>query len=390
MVLIGIRTEASRTPALWLKPSYSTPCLRLSITGNFDIGIDMDGYELLLNRWYHIAYTLSDSEKRIYFYIDGKWVGSFSLKNAQKESIIFNDGPLYIGDHLRWNGITGKISNSISVSCQKQEKRAYRELITEPVKFNYIDGRVINHLVLPVVKDELSITLKIKLSTLRFDFCNVFYKGRWDDKTPALLLKSSNSTLCLRLSITGNSDAGIDMDGYGLLLNQWYHIVYTLSDSEKRISFYIDGKWVGSFSLKNIQNQSIRFNDGPLYIGYSPGWYGFIGDISTHKNSIDILKKEINELLELLQTIELDWYLTLHEKTIKSYDFSQVLLFNYNDFNFKQITRVNKETFWHIENLIHNNSVFLNQFKCLQKPVWLQLVVTLERLGCNGNGASVG
>ncbi|CAG8519954.1 7041_t:CDS:2, partial [Cetraspora pellucida] len=301
MVFYKGRTEASRTPALWLKPSDSTPCLRLSITDNFTIGIDMDGYGLLLNRWYHIAYTLSDSEKRIYFYIDGKWVGSFSLKNPQIESIIFNDGPLYIGDHLGWNGITGKISNfryynfrlshkevlmdysgkdptkliddkcpnkffdglgigfffsmiALLVSCQKQEKRAYRELITEPVKINYDDRRVISHSVLPVVKDELSITLKIKLSNLcSDDFCRVFYKG--DDETPKLLLKSSNSTLCPRLSITDNSNTGIDIDGY-------------------------DGKWVGSFSLKNIQSQSIRFNDGPLYIGYNPkGWPGITGDI---------------------------------------------------------------------------------------------------------------
>ncbi|CAG8723498.1 14055_t:CDS:2 [Cetraspora pellucida] len=63
----------------------------------------------------------------------------------------------------------------------------------------------------------------------------------------------------------------------------------------------------------------------------------------TYKNSINILKKEINELLELLQTIELDQYLTVREKTIKSYDFFQ-----------------------------------------------LQLAVILERLGCNRNGASIG
>ncbi|CAG8821687.1 26897_t:CDS:1, partial [Racocetra persica] len=43
------------------------------------------------------------------------------------------------------------------------EQRAYRELITEPVKFTYNSDRVIiDHSVLPVVKDELSITLKMK------------------------------------------------------------------------------------------------------------------------------------------------------------------------------------------------------------------------------------
>ncbi|CAG8824206.1 17292_t:CDS:1, partial [Dentiscutata erythropus] len=55
-----------------------------------------------------------------------------------------------------------------------------------------------------------------------------------------------------------------------------------------------------------------------------------------------------------------------------------------------QITRVSKETFWYIEGLIHNDPGFSNKSKILQRPVWQQLAVTLERLGCNGNGASVG
>ncbi|CAG8453121.1 8143_t:CDS:2 [Gigaspora rosea] len=40
--------------------------------------------------------------------------------------------------------------------------------------------------------------------------------------------------------------------------------------------------------------------------------------------------------------------------------------------------------------LIHNDPGFSNQSKTLQRPVWQQLAVILERLGCNGNGASVG
>ncbi|RIB08369.1 hypothetical protein C2G38_2111252, partial [Gigaspora rosea] len=40
--------------------------------------------------------------------------------------------------------------------------------------------------------------------------------------------------------------------------------------------------------------------------------------------------------------------------------------------------------------LIRNNPAFLNNSKHLPRPAWQQLVVTLERLGCNGNGTSVG
>ncbi|CAG8738653.1 8937_t:CDS:2, partial [Racocetra persica] len=110
---------------------------------------------------------------------------------------------------------------------------------------------------------------------------------------------------------------------------------------------------------------------------------------NAHENSAKNLEKELNELFELLQTIELDRYLTLREKTIKSNGFFQ-MLFKYNDYNFKQITRVSKETFMHLENLIHDNPVFLNKSEHLQRPVWQQLAVTLERLGCNENSASIG
>jgi len=71
------------------------------------------------------------------------------------------------------------------------------------------------------------------------------------------------------------------MDGYGFLLNRWYHIAYTVSDPEKRMNFYIDGKWVGTYSLTKIQSQYIMFNSGPLYIGNHPNWNGngFAGQI---------------------------------------------------------------------------------------------------------------
>ncbi|CAG8572303.1 13058_t:CDS:2, partial [Cetraspora pellucida] len=83
---------------------------------------------------------------------------------------------------------------------------------------------------------------------------------------------------------------------------------------------------------------------------------------NTNKITSEIPDKEIDELFELLKVIELDWYLSY------------------------QITRVSKETFWHVENLIHDNSIFSNKSRHPQRPVWQQLAVTLERLSC----ASVG
>ncbi|RIB24088.1 hypothetical protein C2G38_737597 [Gigaspora rosea] len=69
------------------------------------------GDELLLQKWYHIAYTLSDPEKRLDIYVDGEWVGHYSIQDVKKQSVIFNDGPLYIGQAFSRDGFNGEISN---------------------------------------------------------------------------------------------------------------------------------------------------------------------------------------------------------------------------------------------------------------------------------------
>ncbi|KAF0557266.1 concanavalin A-like lectin/glucanase [Gigaspora margarita] len=103
----------------------------------------------------------------------------------------------------------------ISIFCQKQGQRTYRELIAEPTIFTPEYNRIISHAELPIVKNELSITLKIYLES----------HGRTENnRTPALWL-NPNKVPCPRLSITGNVDAGIDMNDYGFLLNQW-HLVW--------------------------------------------------------------------------------------------------------------------------------------------------------------------
>ncbi|CAG8525056.1 28385_t:CDS:2 [Dentiscutata erythropus] len=102
-------TNENRTPSLFLTSGYSTPNPSLSITGRIDNGFTANDYGFQLNQWYHIAYTLSEPKKRMNFYIDGKWIGSYTITNVQSQSIIFNDGPLYIGKHLTWSGFTGQI-----------------------------------------------------------------------------------------------------------------------------------------------------------------------------------------------------------------------------------------------------------------------------------------
>ncbi|RIA98873.1 hypothetical protein C1645_748650 [Glomus cerebriforme] len=178
--------------------------------------------------------------------------------------------------------VTIIISNSLSVFCQKQDERTYRELITEPVVFVPDYNRVVNHAELPAVINELSITLKIYVTShSSYDYVTVFFKGREQtNRTPSLWLKATDSTPRLGFSYTNNNNVELDINGYGFLTNRWYHIAYTLSDSEKRMNFYIDSKWIGSFSLSLVHNESVVFNDKPLYIGDHPVyWSGFAGQI---------------------------------------------------------------------------------------------------------------
>ena len=67
------------------------------------------------------------------------------------------------------------ISNSLSIFCQNE--RTYRELIKEQIFFFNDRNVIIDHSDLPVVKDELSVTLKINIARRGSDKYTVFYKG---------------------------------------------------------------------------------------------------------------------------------------------------------------------------------------------------------------------
>ena len=52
------------------------------------------------------------------------------------------------------------------------------------------------------------------------------------------------------------------------MTNTWYHLAYTLSDSEKRLDFYIDGKWKAFLSIVQVETEFVLFDNSSLYIGY--------------------------------------------------------------------------------------------------------------------------
>ncbi|CAG8655548.1 23827_t:CDS:2, partial [Gigaspora margarita] len=67
------------------------------------------GNGLSLKKWYHIAYTLSNSKIRLDVYVDGEWLEFYCIQDVKKQKVIFNDGPLYIGKAFSWGRINGEI-----------------------------------------------------------------------------------------------------------------------------------------------------------------------------------------------------------------------------------------------------------------------------------------
>ncbi|CAJ0842652.1 12147_t:CDS:2 [Entrophospora sp. SA101] len=114
--------------------------------------------------------------------------------------------------------------------------KEWAELISDPIMLRGQDQRIFNHADLPVVKDQLSMTLRLRLMEHSLSYDTIFHKGTEDlIRTPGLWLGGDK----LHARFTGNWDcnAGIDELTPGLFLNKWYHLTYTLSDSEKKIRF---------------------------------------------------------------------------------------------------------------------------------------------------------
>ncbi|CAI2184982.1 276_t:CDS:2 [Funneliformis geosporum] len=157
--------------------------------------------------------------------------------------------------------------------------REWAELISVPITLDEQSQRVFEHADLPAVNDELSVTFRLKLQSHASSWAIIFHKGIESFiRTPRLELVPKRSSLHARFTGNWTNNAGIYELGDGLLLNRWYHISYTLSDSEKRLDIYIDGEWVGFYGIQNVTTEKVVFNDGPLYIGRSFG-NGFNGDI---------------------------------------------------------------------------------------------------------------
>jgi len=93
--------------------------------------------------------------------------------------------------------------------------------------------------------------------------------------------------------------------------------------------------------------------------------------------------------------IELQWLLNaarfVNPKTPIPRNRSMIdMLWNYNEYDFKQETRMCRQSFKTLVRTIEGHPIFQNDSRHPQRLVWEQTYLTLRRLGCNGNAISVG
>nr|CAG8648573.1 15640_t:CDS:2 [Entrophospora candida] len=156
--------------------------------------------------------------------------------------------------------------------------KEFHEIITDPIFLGASENRIVQHDELPVVNDELSVTLYLKVKSISSGWACIFHKGDENSiRTPGLWLWPNKTTLHARFSSNWNRNVGIG-ETTALSLDKWHHLSYTLSDSEKRLDLYIDCSWVGFYSIQDVRTQNVLFNTGPLHIGsaFNPGITGEI------------------------------------------------------------------------------------------------------------------
>ena len=104
----------------------------------------------------------------------------------------------------------------------------------------------------------------------------------------------------------------------------------------------------------------------------------------------DTLFDEQADLTEWLQIIQSHCYLEnqLPGRTRSEFDLAELL--DVQDEDFKQAVRTTQEGFLWLYQQISSDPVFHNLSRRPQLPIPHQWALTLERLGSNGNGASVG
>jgi hypothetical protein len=91
---------------------------------------------------------------------------------------------------------------------------------------------------------------------------------------------------------------------------------------------------------------------------------------------------EMDELIDLSAFIQSQRFITSKTRIPKGIEIRN-MLWDLPDHSFKQIVRLSRDTFCYVLSLISEHELFSNNSLNEQRPVWIQLMVTLERMGCD-------
>ena len=98
---------------------------------------------------------------------------------------------------------------------------------------------------------------------------------------------------------------------------------------------------------------------------------------------------DFEELLMLKWQIESCRYFNLRQHFEKNRTMND-MLWRFSETDFRQIVRMNKKSFKGLVGLLGSHRVFHNRSRVKQAPAWIQIMVTLQRFGCDGTGNSNG
>ena len=99
-------------------------------------------------------------------------------------------------------------------------------------------------------------------------------------------------------------------------------------------------------------------------------------------------EEEFEDMVLFYELISSRRYVKERVPIPKSLEFCNAI-FNYPDDAFRTIARCSKASFHRLVSKIKNHQVFNNNSKMKQASVETQLLIVLNRLGCDGNGASI-
>ena len=98
--------------------------------------------------------------------------------------------------------------------------------------------------------------------------------------------------------------------------------------------------------------------------------------------------EDFKEIVELTDTLVRTRNLKTREHVPKTTAFFDILWDLLED-QFRLIARMTRESFIELVKEIEHNNVFKSNGTKVQAPVWKQVILVLNRLGCEGNGASM-